>query len=66
MPFLLLLLLLVIGLLVMGSFFAKPILTLLHRYFPSVTCEAETLVLWSGLLLSAFMTGLLVMYLLLQ
>lgn len=66
MPFLLLLLLLVISLLAIGSFFAKPILTFLHRYFPGVTCEAETFVLWSGLLLSAFMIGLLVMYLLLQ
>jgi hypothetical protein len=66
MPFLLLLLLLVISLLAIGSFLAKPILTFLHRYFPGVTCEAEILVLWSGLLLSAFMIGLLVMYLLLQ
>lgn len=66
MPFLLLLLVFVISLLIVGSFFARPILAFIQRYFPGITCEAETLMLWSGLLLSAFMTGLLVMYLVLH
>lgn len=66
MSFLLLLLVLVISLLIVGTFFVRPLLTLIHRFFPTITGEAETLVLWSGLLLSAFITGLLVMYLVLH
>ena len=66
MPVLLLLLLLVVSLLVIGTFFSRLIVRLIHYYLPGITCEAETLVLWSGLLLSALITSLLLIYLVLR
>ena len=63
---LLLLLVLVVCLLIVGTFFSRLIVNLIHHYLPGITCEAETLVLWSGLLLSALITSLLTIYLVLH
>lgn len=66
MPVLLLLLVLVVSLLIVGTFFSRLIVNWIHYYLPGITCEAEALVLWSGLLLSAFITSLLMIYLVLH
>lgn len=66
MNFLLLTLLFLISLLIVGSLFAKQITAFVQRYRPSHGDEGEQLVLWGGLLLAAFVTGLLVMYVILQ
>jgi hypothetical protein len=58
-------LVILISLLIVGSLFAHRITTFAQQYLPNHGDEGEQLVLWSGLLLAAFVTGLLVMYLLL-
>jgi len=66
MNFLLLTLLFLISLLIVGSLFTKQITAFVQRYRPNHGDEGEQLVLWGGLLLAAFVTGLLVMYVILQ
>jgi uncharacterized membrane protein len=66
MIFLLIALVLLISLLIMGGVFANPITRLLQQHWPNHVFEAEQFLLWGGLLLTAFVTGLLVMYLFLR
>lgn len=63
---LLLTLLILISLWIVGGLFAQPISLLLQHYWPTFAYEGEQLLLWGGVLLSAFAIGLLVMYLVLR
>ncbi len=55
-----------IGLLIVGGVFAEPIAAFIHRRFSSFSYEGDTFMMWGGLLLAAFVLGLLVMYVLLR
>lgn len=65
-PILLLLLIILIGLLMVGGLFSNPIVTFIHQRLPLFSAEGDTFLLWSGLVVAAFILGLLVMYLLLR
>lgn len=64
MLILLLTLLILIGLCLIGGLFVQPITHFVQHYWSHFTYEGDQFLLWSGLLLSAFGVGLLVMYLL--
>jgi hypothetical protein len=66
MPILLLVLIIMIGLLMMGGLFSNPIITFIHQRLPHLSAEGDTFLLWSGLVVAAFILGLLVMYVLLH
>lgn len=66
MTFLLVTVIILISLLIVGSVFANHITAVMQQYLPKHGDEGEQLVLWSGMLLAAFVTGLLVMYLVLR
>lgn len=55
-----------ISLLIVGGVFAEAITTFIHRRFPHFYYEGDTFLLWGGLIITAFVFGLLVMYLLLR
>jgi uncharacterized membrane protein len=55
-----------ISLLIIGTLFARPLATFLQLHRISQVYEDEQILLWVGTLLTAFMIGLLVMYLLLR
>ncbi len=57
---------LMIGLLIAGCIFARPISTFMQRRYPNFAYDGETLLLWGGLLVAAFGFGLVVMYLVLR
>jgi hypothetical protein len=63
---LLIVLILLISLLILGSVFANPITAFVQRRLPNRGCEGEQILLWGGMLLAAFVIGLLVMYLFLH
>jgi len=65
-PALLLVLVVVIGLLIISNLFVNPIMTLLRRRFPNLPDESEGCLVWGALIITAFVLGLLVMYLLLH
>lgn len=62
----LLVLVIAIGLLIVGGVFAEPITTFIHRRFLGFSYEGDVFIVWGGLMLTAFVLGLLVMYLLLH
>jgi hypothetical protein len=62
----LLALVIAIGLLIVGGVFSEPIVAFIHRYFSSFSYQGDSFMVWGGLMLSAFVLGLLVMYLLLR
>ncbi len=66
MPVLLLVLIVIIGLLIMGGLFSKPLMTFMRRHLPHFSTEGDTFLLWSGLVVTAFILGLLVMYIMLR
>lgn len=55
-----------VSLLIVSSLFADHLTAFVQQYLPKHGDEGEQLILWSGMLLAAFVTGLLVMYLLLH
>ena len=59
-------LIIVIGLLILGGVCAEPIAAFIHRRFSNFSYEGDIFMVWGGLILSAFVMGLLVMYLLLH
>jgi hypothetical protein len=63
---LLLVLIIMISLLIVGGLFSTPIMAFIHRYLPNFSTEDDTFLLWGGLMVAAFILGLLVMYLLLR
>lgn len=66
MTFLLMLLTVLICLLILGGLFAKPINGLVQRRLANRGYEGEQFLLWGGMLLAAFVIGLVVMYLILH
>lgn len=56
----------IIGLLILGGVFVEPITALIRQRFPGFAYEGDTFLIWGGLVISAFVLGLLVMYLLLR
>jgi hypothetical protein len=66
MPILLLVLIIIIGLLIMGGLFSNPIMAFIHRRLPNFSGEGDMFLLWSGLIVAAFILGLLVMYVVLR
>ena len=66
MTLLLLTIVSLIGLLIVSSVFADHLAAFAQQYLPNHGDEGEQLILWGGMLLAAFVTGLLVMYLLLH
>jgi hypothetical protein len=66
MPILLLVLIIIIGLLIMAGLFSNSIMAFIHRRLPHFSGEDDTFLLWSGLIVTAFILGLLVMYVLLR
>ena len=66
MSVLLLVLTILIGLLIMAGLFSNPIMAFFHRRLPNFSGEGDTFLLWSGLMVAAFILGLLVMYVLLH
>lgn len=65
-PILLLVLIIMISLLILGGLFSTPIMAFIHRHLPNFLAEDDTILLWGGLMMAAFIMGLLVMYLLLR
>jgi hypothetical protein len=65
-PVLLFLVVTGVALLVLSAVFAEPITLRIRRYFPGVQFEEEGFLLWGLLISAAFVTGLVVMYLLLR
>lgn len=61
-PILLLVLIIMIGLLIMGGLFSNPIITFIQRRWPKFSAEDDTFLLGGGLMMAAFILGLLVMY----
>jgi hypothetical protein len=55
-----------IGLLIVGGVFAEPIAAFIHRLFSSFSYEGDTFMVWGGLIITAFILGLLVMFILLH
>lgn len=55
-----------IGLLIGGGVLAEPIAAFIHRRFSNFSYEGDAFMIWGGLLLAAFVLGLLVMYVLLR
>jgi hypothetical protein len=66
MPVLLLVLITMISLLIMVGLFSNPIMAFIHRRRPNFSVEDDTFLLWGGLIVAAFILGLLVMYVLLR
>lgn len=66
MPILLLVLVIMIGLLMVGGLLSNPIINIIHQRLPNFPTEGDTFLLWSGLVVAAFILGLLVMYVLLR
>jgi hypothetical protein len=66
MIILLIFLLVLISLLILGGAFAQPISGFIQQRLPTRGYAGEQFVLWGGMLLTAFMIGLLVMYLFLR
>lgn len=66
MTLLLFTLVFLISLLIVVSVFADHLTAFAQQYLPTYEEESEQLILLSGMVLAAFMTGLLVMYLLLR
>jgi hypothetical protein len=66
MPIVLVSLSLIIGLLILGCIFVKPITAFMQRRYPNFAYDGETLLLWGGLVIAAFGFGLVVMYLVLR
>jgi hypothetical protein len=50
----------------MAGLFSNPIMAFIHRRLPNFSGEDDTFLLWSGLIVAAFILGLLVMYVLLR
>lgn len=65
-PILLLVLVIIISLLIMAGLFSNPIMAFIHRRLPNFSGEDDTFLLWGGLMVAAFILGLLVMYVLLR
>jgi uncharacterized BrkB/YihY/UPF0761 family membrane protein len=63
---LLLALVVLIGLLIFGGLFANAIHSFAQQRLPNHGQEGESLLIWGGMLLTAFLMGLLVMYLFLR
>lgn len=59
----LLVLLILLGLLVVGTWFAKPIMTYIQKRLTKLTEDQEQLILYIGLLVSGIGLGLVVLYL---
>jgi hypothetical protein len=57
-------LVLVIGGLIFASIFSQPIQTLVRRRIPGFTVADDSILLWGSLILTGFVFGLIVMYLL--
>ncbi|GIK42926.1 MAG: hypothetical protein BroJett011_67590 [Chloroflexota bacterium] len=66
MTVILLALVIAIGLLIIGGVFSEPIAAFIYRRFSNFSYEGDTVMMWGGLMLAAFVLGLLVMYLLLH
>jgi hypothetical protein len=66
MTILLIVLVVLISLLIVGGVFANPITAFVQQRLPNRGDEGEQLLLWGGMLLTAFVIGLLVMYLFLR
>jgi hypothetical protein len=66
MPVILISLSLLIGFLIAGCIFARPITAFIQHRYPNFAYDGETLLLWGGLLVAAFGFGLVVMYLVLR
>lgn len=66
MTLLLFTLVFLIGLLIVSSVFADHLTAFAQQHLPNHGDEGEQLILLSGMLLAAFVTGLLVMYLVLR
>jgi hypothetical protein len=66
MTVILLALVIAIGLLIVGGVFAEPIAAFVHRRFSNFSYEGDSFMVWGGLLLTVFVLGLLVMYVLLR
>lgn len=58
--------LVLITILILGGVFSDPITRYIRRRIPHFTYEGETLMLWGLLIATAFVLGLMVMYLLLR
>lgn len=56
----------IIGLLILGGVFVEPITGLIRQRFLGFAYEGDIFLIWGGLIISAFVLGLLVMYLLLH
>lgn len=65
-PAVLLVLVVIIILLIISDLFAQPIMASLRRRFPNLPDQSEGYLVWGTLIITAFMFGLLVMYLLLH
>ncbi|GIK42948.1 MAG: hypothetical protein BroJett011_67810 [Chloroflexota bacterium] len=63
---LLLVSIIMISLLIVGGLFSTPIMAFIHRRLPNLSGEDDMFLLWSGLIVAAFILGLLVMYVLLR
>lgn len=66
MSMILLTLVIAIGLLIIGGIYAEFIAAFIHRRFSNFSFKGDTFMVWGGLILTAFVLGLLVMYLLLR
>jgi hypothetical protein len=66
MPVVLLILSLIIGSLILGGIFVKPITAFIQRRYPNFSYDGDTLLLWGGMVIAAFAFGLVAMYLLLR
>ncbi|MBI5029444.1 MAG: hypothetical protein HZB51_02870 [Chloroflexi bacterium] len=56
-------LIIAIVLLILGSVFSEPVITLIHRRVPNFTYEGETLLLWGSAIIAALVIGWIVIYL---
>lgn len=65
-PILLLVLIIMMGLLIVGGLFSTPLMAFIHRRLPNFSAEGDTFLLGGGLMMAAFILGLVVMYLLLR
>jgi hypothetical protein len=63
MTVLLIVLVVLVSLLIVGGVFADPIAAFVQHRLPNRGYEGGQLLLWGGMLLTAFVIGLLVMYL---
>lgn len=65
-PIVLLVLVVMMALLIIGDLFTEPIKTMLRHRFPNLPSESEGCLMWGALIMTAFVFGLLVMYILLH